>query len=184
MQPNFNEALEILNNSTILLSQDEICHKTKLMALTIDNDITDEIPLFLIIMKGGIFFAAELLKHIKSPVIVDYIHASRYCNETSGSDHITWYYKPPIETLKGKTVYIIDDILDHGHTLDEVKRFLIQSEVKSCKIAVLVDKNIGKIKPIAADYTGISVPNRYIFGFGMDIYGLYRQLPDIYVYNQ
>ena len=135
------------------------------------------------VMNGGMFFAAELLKQINKPFIIDYIHASRYGDATFGSGHISWYKQPVAEDIKGKTVYILDDILDEGHTLAEIKRVLVHMGAKECKIAVLVDKNIGKIKPVTADHIGFTAPNKFLFGFGMDIYGLYRQFSDIYIYN-
>jgi len=184
MQLNYNEALEILDKSTVLLTHDELYNRIKQMAIEIDKKITSDIPIFLTVMHGGLFFAAELLKHMKSPFMLDYIHASRYRGETFGSNHITWYHQPQIEAIKDRAVYIIDDILDEGHTLDEIKRFLLKAGAKSCKIVVLVDKDIGKPKPVSADYIGVTSPNHYLFGFGMDIYGLYRQLPDIYAFNQ
>ena len=184
MQLNYNEALEILDKSTIVLTHDELYNRIKQLATDLDKEIKGDIPIFLIVMNGGIFFAAELLKQVKSPFLVDYIHASRYRSETFGSNHITWYHQPQIEAIKDKTVYVIDDILDEGHTLDEIKRFLLQAGAKSCKMVVLVDKDIGKPKPVTADHVGVASPNHYLFGFGMDIYGLYRQLPDIYAYNQ
>jgi hypoxanthine phosphoribosyltransferase len=184
MQPSYNEALEILDKSTVILTSDELYSQIKRIAREIDKEIVGDIPVFLTVMNGGIFFAAELLKQLKSPFLVDYVHASRYRGETFGSSNITWYHKPSPDAIKGKTVYIIDDILDEGYTLVEIKKFLLQSGVKSCKIVVLVDKDLGHAKPLTADYIGISAPNRYLFGFGLDIYGLYRQLPDIYAYNQ
>ncbi|MEN9390997.1 MAG: hypothetical protein RL017_294, partial [Pseudomonadota bacterium] len=80
---------------------------------------------------GGMFFAANLLQHFKFPIICDYIHCSRYGDETFGSNHITWFRQPKIETIKDKNVYIIDDILDEGHTLAEVSRFVKNVGAKS-----------------------------------------------------
>lgn len=183
MQPSYNEALKILDNSTVILTSDELYSQIKRIAIEIDKEIVGDIPVFLTVMNGGIFFAAELLKQIKSPFLVDYVHASRYREKTFGSNNIHWYHKPSTDAVKDKTIYIIDDILDEGHTLVEIKKFLLQAGAKSCKIVVLVDKDLGHTKPIAADYIGISAPNHYLFGFGLDIYGLYRQLPDIYAYK-
>ena len=135
-------------------------------------------------MNGGMFFAADLLKNINAPFISDYIHASRYGGETFGSSHITWYRQPKVNDIIGKNVYIIDDILDEGYTLVEIVRYLNSIGAKSCKIVVLINKEIGKIKPITADFVGLNAPNKFLFGCGMDIFGLYRQLPDICVYNK
>ena len=183
MQIDYNNAQQIINSSTILFDQKTLYSKIDSIALDISNEIHEEIPIFLTVMNGGMFFAAELLKRIKKPLLCDYIHASRYGDAQFGATHITWYRQPKLEDIKDKIIYILDDILDEGHTLAEIKRFLMNSGAKSCKIVVLVNKEIGKDKPITADHIGINAPNHFLFGFGMDIYGLYRQLPDIYAYN-
>ena len=183
MQLNYNQALEILANSTILYSEKQLEQRIVAMAKQIEAEIKGEIPVFLNVMNGGMFFGAELLKHISGPFISDYIHASRYGDATFGASHITWYRQPKVDDIRGKIVYILDDILDEGHTLAEIKRFLFDAGVKDCKVVVLIDKNIDKEKPVKADYVGYTSPNHFLFGYGMDIYGLYRQLPHIYMYN-
>jgi len=181
---NYNQALAILEQSTILYKHEELCSRIKNLAAIIEQEIQGEIPIFLSIMNGGMFFAAELLKHIKAPLISDYIHASRYRGKNFGSDHITWYRQPKTEDIRNKNIYIVDDILDEGHTLVEVVHFIRAAGAKACKVIVLIDKDIGKSKQIQADYVGFSAPNHLLFGFGMDISRLYRQLPDIYIYNK
>ncbi len=185
MHIDYPKALEILEKSTILFKQDELYKRVKEIAAQIESEIEKEgeIPVFLSVMNGGMFFGATLLMNINKPFISDYIHASRYGDATIGASHITWYRQPKAEDIKGRNVYIVDDILDEGHTLAEVTRYLNSIGAKSCKVVVLIDKNIGKIKPISADYCGLTAPNEYLFGCGMDIYGLYRQLPNIYAYN-
>ncbi len=183
MQLDYENAQQIINKSSILFNKDTLYSNIDRIASAISDELGEEIPLFLTVMNGGMFFAAELLKQINKPLLCDYIHASRYGDAQFGATHITWYRQPKIEDIKGKSIYIIDDILDEGHTIAEIKRFLINAGAKSCKIVVLVNKEIGKEKPVTADYIGIDAPNHFLFGFGMDIYGLYRQLPAIYMYN-
>ena len=153
------------------------------IASEISKEIINEIPVFLTVMNGGLFFAANLLKQITSPFFADYIHASRYGDATYGATHITWYRQPKPDDIRDRIVYILDDILDEGHTLAEIKRFLLDAGAKNCKIAVLINKEINKPKPINADFIGLNAPNHFLFGYGMDIYGLYRQLPDMYIYK-
>lgn len=184
MQVNYNQAVEILNKSQILYTASELSGKFKTIANAIEAEMGEEIPLFLTIMNGGMFFASEVMKYIKKPFLADYIHASRYGDATFGSGHISWYRQPKAEDVKDKTVFVLDDILDEGHTLAEVTRVLKHLGAKQCKLAVLIDKDLGKSKPICADFVGYSAPNKYLFGCGMDIYGLYRQLPEIYIYNE
>ena len=183
MQLDYENAQEIINKSSILFNKDTLYSNIDRIAAAISDELGEEIPLFLTVMNGGMFFAAELLKRINKPVLCDYIHASRYGDAQFGATHITWYRQPKIEDIKDKDIYIVDDILDEGHTIAEIKRFLISAGAKSCKIVVLVNKEIGKEKPVTADYVGIDAPNHFLFGFGMDIHGLYRQLPAIYMYN-
>jgi len=183
MQLDYKKAVEIFNNSTILYSESQLEKAIDAISIQIEQDITEEMPLFLTVMNGGMFFAGKLLSKIKKPIFCDYIHASRYGNEKTGSMHITWYRQPPIEKIQGKTIYIVDDVLDEGFTLAEVKRFLINAGAKECKIVVLVDKDINKIKPISADFIGVNAPNEFLFGYGLDIFDIYRNLPNIYTYN-
>ncbi len=183
MKSKDNKIANILNKSSILYYEKDILPVIEKIAYQIDDEITNKDTVFLTVMNGGLFFAAELMKRIKSPIHCDYIHASRYRNEMIGSSYITWYRQPKIENLQGKIVYIIDDILDEGFTLVEIKRYIMSSGAKDCKLVVLVDKDIKKSKPVEADFVGLHAPNYFLFGFGMDIEGYFRQLPNIYIYN-
>lgn len=179
------QAQQIITNSTVLYTAAEIDTKIKSIAAAIELELNSmtEIPIFLIVMNGGMFFGAKLLSYLKNPFICDYIHASRYGDEQFGSSHISWFRQPKTEEVKGKIVYVIDDLLDEGYTLLEVKRFLESAGSKSCKIVALIDKDINKPKPIKLDHYGFIAPNKFLFGFGMDIQGIYRQEPNIYIYN-
>ncbi|MCC2645809.1 MAG: hypoxanthine-guanine phosphoribosyltransferase [Burkholderiales bacterium] len=184
MQVSYNQALDILKKSKVLYTSEYLAQKVQVVAQAIETEIENEIPLFLTVMNGGMFFATEVMRHIKKPFFADYVHASRYGDATFGSGHVTWYRQPKAEDVRDKVVYILDDILDEGHTLAEIVRVLTHLGAKKCKLAVLIDKDLSKVKPINADFIGCRAPNKYLFGSGMDIYGLYRQLPDIYVYNE
>ncbi len=184
MQLTSQQARDILQNSKILYTQEQINKAITGLAEQIEHEIDShtDLPIFLNVMNGGTFFTANLLQKIKSPFLLDYIHASRYGDAVYGSTHITWYRQPNIDIIRNRIVYILDDILDEGHTLAEIKRFLLNIGALDCKIAVLIDKNIDKNKPIQADYIGLRAPNHFLFGCGMDIYGLYRQLPSIHIH--
>ncbi len=184
-QLNYHQAINMLKYAEILYSETQIQNKIITLAHEIQQDLDKEqqIPIFLPVMNGGMFFAVDLLKHLTGPFMLDYIHASRYGNEHFGSSHITWFRQPNIENIRGKTVYIIDDILDEGYTLIEIKRFLLNAGAKDCKIIVLIDKDINKIKPITANYVGFNAPNKFLFGYGLDLDNLYRQLTNIYIYT-
>ena len=180
----FKEAQDLLNNSTVLYNKEQIESAITKIVAAIELDMGNEIPLFLTIMNGGMFFASILLQQIKKPLISDYIHASRYGHENFGSSHIAWYRQPNADDVNGRNVYIVDDILDEGHTLFEVNRFIMGLGAKSCKQIVMVDKEINKDKPISAQFVALSAPNEFLFGYGMDIFGIYRNIPNIYIYNK
>ena len=99
-------------------------------------------------------------------------------NETQGRD-ISWRL-PPRDNVRGRTVLIVDDILDEGITLAAIRSKLLEMGAKAVYAAVFADKAIGREKPAHADFIGVTVPDRYVFGFGMDAYGLWRNLPAIY----
>jgi hypoxanthine phosphoribosyltransferase len=181
MEKSYTEALEILKNSEVLYSKEKIEQRVTEMAKDISNDIDNDIPVFLNVMNGSVFFSAELLKRIEKPFFLDYVHATRYNNTTVGKREVQWLHKPDLKIIQNKNVYIIDDILDEGHTLHEIKNFILSSGAKSCKIVVLINKEINVLKPVEADYIGFTSPNKYLFGVGMDVYGLYRQLPDLLI---
>ncbi len=183
MQLDYNKAQEIINNSSILYTEAELSNVIDKMAATIDAEIQGELPVFLTVMNGGMMFAAELTKRLKNPILCDYIHASRYGDALYGGTHITWYRQPKQELINGKSIYIIDDILDEGYTIAEIKRFLMNMGAKNCKVVVLVNKEINKDKPVYADHVGVSAPNHFLFGFGMDIFEINRNIPQIHVYN-
>lgn len=174
---------DILKNSTVLYSKEKVEKRIYELSLEISKQISDDIPLFLNVMNGSVFFFVELLKHIEKAFMVDYVHATRYNNTLTGTRDVSWLHKPNLESIKDRTIYIIDDILDEGHTLHAIKNFLLEHGAKSCKIAVLVDKMIDQEKPLNADYVGFNAPNKYLFGYGMDVFGLYRQLPYLLTYN-
>ena len=183
MQLDYAKAQQLIQNSTVLFNQEQLSSALDQMAANIDQEIGDEVPVFLTVMNGGMMFASELTKRLKKPIIMDYIHASRYGDAHYGSSHITWFRQPKESLIRGKTVYILDDILDEGHTIAEIKRFIMNAEAKECKVAVMVNKEIGKEKPIYADHVGVNAPNHFLFGFGMDIFDVNRNLQEIYIYN-
>ena len=112
------------------------------------------------------------------PLEFDYLHATRYRDQTSGGE-IEWRVFPQ-DLLHGRTVLILDDILDEGHTLAAIRDRCLGFGAKGFYSAVLVEKLLDHPKPIAADFVGITLPNRYVFGCGMDVNGQWRNLPSIF----
>jgi hypoxanthine phosphoribosyltransferase len=133
-------------------------------------------------MSGAIVFTGQLLPLLEFPLDLDYVHLTRYGDATVGG-RIEWKAFPE-GRIAGRTVLIVDDILDEGHTLMEIKRRVLEGGASRFYAAVFADKNIGIAKPIAADFVGVAVPDRYVFGFGMDVKGAWRNLPAVYAMKQ
>jgi hypoxanthine phosphoribosyltransferase len=149
------------------------------LAAAIRNDLGGQRPLFLTIMNGGMLFASLLALELDFDVEMDYLHASRYRGTTEGSG-LSWSRRPKAP-LAGRQVLLVDDILDEGPTLDEVRRWCLAEGAASVRIAVMSWKRHGRCVPgLMPDYWGLEVPDRYVFGFGMDYYEQGRNLPAIY----
>lgn len=149
------------------------------MARRIDADYREaERPLFLTLMQGGLFFAAQLGLASATDFQFDYIHATRYRGVNGGE--LKWLRRPEA-ALAGRDVLLADDILDEGHTLLAIRAYCRGEGASSVRIAVLTEKRHDRrASGIAADYIGLSVPDRYVFGYGMDWHGHGRNLPAIY----
>mgnify|MGYP001187774221 FL=1 len=144
--------------------------------------LADRNPLVLCVMTGGVIFCGQLLPKLDFPLDFDYLHATRYGAETQGGK-ISWRSAPWI-SVKDRTVLVVDDILDEGVTLAAVKESLKRLGAAEVLLAVFADKLNGKPKPVSADFVGLTVPDRFVFGFGMDIHGAWRNLPTIYAVRE
>ena len=148
------------------------------VAAAISERLADKYPLVLCVMTGGVIFCGQLLPKLDFPLDFDYLHATRYGPETQGGK-ISWRMAP-WTPVKGRTVLVVDDILDEGVTLAAVKDSLIRLGAAEVLLAVFADKLNGKQKPIHADFIGLTVPDRFVFGYGMDVDNAWRNLPAIY----
>jgi len=148
------------------------------MATNINSTLAGKYPIVLCVMNGGIVTAGKLLTKLTFPLTLDSINVSRYGKQTSGSQ-INWIQKP-VTQLKDRTVLIIDDILDQGLTLEAIYQFCRKQGASHIYSAVLVDKQLNKPKPVQADFIGVSVADRYVYGYGMDYKGYLRNAPGIY----
>ena len=131
----------------------------------------------LAVMGGAVVFAGQLLPLLRFPLDFDYIHASRYGAATRGTG-VDWKVSPP-GLVGGRTVLVLDDILDHGETMRAIRERLMGLGAKEFYCAVLVEKTLGMKKPIDADFVGLRIPDRFVFGCGMDAKGYWRNLPEI-----
>jgi hypoxanthine phosphoribosyltransferase len=176
------EARRILDEAELLCSEQDVAAAVSRMAQEITARLADSYPLVLAVMGGAVVFSGQLLPKLRFPLDFDFIHVSRYGDKTTGGG-ITWRVEPH-ENVQGRTVLVLDDILDEGATLAEVKRRILGAGAKDFYSAVFSDKNIGRGKPIAPDFVGIQLPNRYVFGFGMDVAGAWRNLPAVYALRE
>lgn len=174
----FGSPQEVLQKSEVIFAEAEVRDSVSRLAAEISQDLANEMPLVLCVMGGAVVFAGQLLPQLKFPLEFDYVQASRYHNSTSGQ-HLVWKVTPG-DNVRGRTVLLLDDILDEGHTLAAVREKCLEAGASRVVIAVLTEKDTGLDKPIAADFVGLHVPNRYVFGWGMDVNGWWRNLPDIY----
>lgn len=135
-------------------------------------------PLLMCIMNGGLFTTSELVKRLQFPLQVDYLHATRY-RETTNGNELQWQANPHQE-LRGRTVILVDDILDEGYTLASVQQALQACHVKRLITVVLCQKTGTQKVPVAVNHVGLTVPDRYVFGSGMDYQGYLRNVPGIW----
>ena len=175
---------DVLDTADLLFDRDALEDAIEAMADEIADDYGDDArpPVFLTIMHGGMPFAAQLafaLGENEIDVEMDYLHATRYRGNTTGSG-LAWLHRPATP-LQGRRVLLVDDILDEGHTLKAVKHWCEDQGATDVRIAVLATKDHDRrVDGIEADYVGVEVPDRYVFGYGMDFHEQGRNLPAIY----
>lgn len=146
------------------------------MAAAITERLAGTDPLVLCVMTGGVVAAGLLLPRLNFQLRLSYLHASRYRGATRGGE-LEWHYRPS-DAIRGEQVLIVDDILDEGLTLDAVVRTCRADGATGVHSAVLVEKERPHACP--ADIVGLVVPDRYLFGYGLDYRGYFRNAPGIY----
>jgi hypoxanthine phosphoribosyltransferase len=172
------QAWRMLEEADLLVPADEVEHAIERIAVEITERFRDRYPLLLCVMNGAVFFCGKLLPLLRFPLHLDYVHASRYGSEIEGQ-RLVWRAHPP-DDVKGREVIVIDDILDVGETLAAIRTRVLELGATSCHIAVLTDKKKPGAKPAAADFVGVEIADRFVFGCGLDAYGSWRNLPAIY----
>ncbi len=177
------EARRILESAELLCSANEVAAAVARIAGEINARLSGTQPLVLPVMNGAVVFAGQLLPQLEFPLEQAYLHVSRYGNTTAGG-RLRWLAEPEHGTIAGRTVLVVDDVLDEGVTLAAIRARLLERGAAACYVAVLVDKDLGRAKPIAADFVGLRLPNRYLFGFGMDVEGAWRNLPALYALKE
>lgn len=176
------EALQVLRTADEICSADVVSGAVKRLAGEIAAQLGEQQPMVLSVMGGAVVFTGQLLPLLDFPLDFDYIHVSRYNNDTRGGE-LNWKVLPR-ENVAGRVVLVLDDILDEGHTLAAIRAKVLELGAKAFYSAVFADKEIGREKPIRADFVGVSLPDRYVFGFGMDVHGAWRNLPAVYAVGE
>ncbi len=175
-----DEAMQVLNQADCLHDAERVRASYDQLAADISADYRNLNPLLLCVMVGGVHATSEITQRLRFPLEIDYLHASRYRGSTTGGG-LVWKRQPDAERIGGRHVLVIDDILDEGHTLVAIRRALAEFAPASLKVAVLARKLHDRTADDAhAEYVGLTVEDRYVFGCGMDYKEHWRQLPAIY----
>ena len=173
---------DALGKSELLVERAELEQAIAAMAVPIARDYAGEVPVYLTIMHGALPFAGLLALELGAHGLdleFDYLHATRYRGATSGGE-LVWKHRPAT-ALYGRRVLLVDDILDEGHTLLAVKQWCREQGATDVRIAALSVKRHDRcVEGVQADYMGVEVADRYVFGFGMDYYEQGRNLPGIH----
>ncbi|MDC0662238.1 hypoxanthine-guanine phosphoribosyltransferase [Marinobacter sp. SS21] len=174
------EMNQVLADADCLVPESQVHSAIDDMAKAITARLKDSNPLLFCVMNGGLILTGQLLPRLHFPVQAEYLHATRYRQETTGGI-LEWKLRPE-QALQRRTVLIVDDILDEGTTLDAIAEFCRTQGAAEVLTAVLVDKQHDrKARPgLKADFTGLEVEDRFLFGFGMDYKGYWRNAPGIY----
>ncbi|MET0065451.1 MAG: hypoxanthine-guanine phosphoribosyltransferase [Candidatus Thiodiazotropha sp.] len=172
------QASEVLATADRLYSESEVQAACDRLALEITGKLSTRNPLVLCVLNGALIPAGHLLTRMHFPLRQDYVHATRYRGAISGAE-LEWIGRPS-NSLQGEVVLVIDDILDHGITLEAIVSACREAGAQEVYSAVMVEKHHDRGNGFRADFVGLQVEDRYVFGFGMDYMEYHRNLPAIY----
>ncbi|WP_203142325.1 hypoxanthine-guanine phosphoribosyltransferase [Marinobacter mangrovi] len=180
MTDSHDELQQVFDEADCLCTEPEVQAAIDRMAAAITDTLKDRDPLLFCVMNGGLILTGQLLTRLCFPLQAEYLHATRYRQETTGGI-LEWKLRPDVD-MHGRTVLIVDDILDEGTTLNAIADYCKAQGAADVLTAVLVDKQHDrKAKPgLKADFTGLDVEDRFLFGYGMDYKGYWRNAPGIY----
>lgn len=172
------EARTILAEADLLVTAEESALAVRRVAGDVTARLAESNPLVLAVMGGAVVFTGQLLPQLAFPLDFDYLHVTRYGDVTTGGN-LRWVVEPRV-AVAGRTVLVVDDILDEGVTMKAIVERLREQGASEVLSAVFAEKALGREKPIHADFVGVRLPNRYVFGYGMDVKGAWRNLPAVY----
>lgn len=153
------------------------------LAQQLNARFAGQCPLLLPVMTGATVFCGQLLPLLTFPLELDYLQVSRYGHAQQGGA-LAWRVEPDGEKIRGRLVLVLDDILDAGETLHAIQEKLLALGAAAVYSVVFAEKRTGRIKPVQADFVGLELPDRFVFGYGMDIRGAWRNLPAIYALKE
>jgi hypoxanthine phosphoribosyltransferase len=171
---------EVQARAKLLVSKDAIDAAFTRLAHEVTQVLEQANPVIITLMNGGLFTTSELCLRVSFPLEMDYIHATRYDGKTSGAE-IKWRKEPGID-LKNRTVLLVDDILDGGITLKHAREYCLAKGAQAVHTLALLDKASARLPEglKKADFTGLEIPNEYVFGYGLDYHNYLRNVPAIY----
>ncbi|MBF0264428.1 MAG: hypoxanthine-guanine phosphoribosyltransferase [Gammaproteobacteria bacterium] len=174
----FEHSQHVLAEAECLYTKAEVERAVEKLAIELNTELKGTNPIVMAVMNGGLITCGELLPKLNFQLQCDYLHATRYGYETSGKT-LKWIAKPTL-SLKDRTVLLIDDMHDVGETLKQIIQYCQEQGAKVVYSCVLVHKEHDRKQSEPADFTGLIVPDRYIFGYGMDYKTMLRNAPGIY----
>ncbi len=162
----------------VMIPREKIDERVKQIAEQINKDYENREIHIICVLKGGVFFAVELARYLTVPVTIDFMSVSSYGNDTKSSG-VVKIVKDLDESLQGKDVLVVEDIMDSGRTLSYLMNLLRDRRPASLRLCALLDKPDRRVTPVSVDYTGFQIEDKFVVGCGMDYRQRYRNLPYI-----
>ncbi|MCI6257195.1 hypoxanthine phosphoribosyltransferase [Pseudoflavonifractor sp. HCP28S3_F10] len=162
----------------VLFSEEQLEQRVCELAAQIDRDYAGKEPLLVSVLRGSFVFMADLVRHITLPCTVDFMAVSSYGSGTTSSGQVK-IIKDLSEQIEGKDVIVVEDILDSGNTLSYLLKLLEARHPASIRLCTLLDKPERRTKPVAVQYSGFTIPDEFVVGYGLDYDEKYRNLPYI-----
>ncbi len=164
----------------VLFSREQIACRVAELGRQISEDFAGESVVLVGVLKGAAIFLSDLARHIELDSTFDFISVSSYGNQRQNSGEVR-LLKDVDQSMEGKNVILVEDILDTGLTMCYLKEVILAHHPKAFRIAILLDKKCRREQPIEANYVGYEIPDEFVVGYGMDYAERYRNLPDICV---
>jgi hypoxanthine phosphoribosyltransferase len=165
---------------TTLISRDRIDARVAEMAKEISADFAGTDPIALCVLKGAMFFCADLVRNISFDIALDFIQISSYGNEKYSSGVVTILKEPQLD-MRGKAVLIVEDIIDSGLSIREVHNYIESRGAAMVKTAAFLDKPKARKVPFTPNYVGFSIDPQFVIGYGLDFAEKYRNIPEVQV---